>query len=123
MPGVRSSSAAVVFFFFQAEDGIRDDLVTGVQTCALPISPKSQTNRFNPSSRISAGRIRAGRDSAGRIEPIRLGFWSRCRHEFEDNHTAKEEKLVLLWSHPSSLPKMANARASQACRGKAQWIS
>src|SRR5258708_12427209 len=29
---------AVFFFFFQAEDGIRDDLVTGVQTCALPIS-------------------------------------------------------------------------------------
>src|SRR5207244_7645683 len=28
----------VLFFFFQAEDGIRDDLVTGVQTCALPIS-------------------------------------------------------------------------------------
>mgnify|MGYP006982554502 CR=1 FL=1 len=27
-----------VFFFFQAEDGIRDRLVTGVQTCALPIS-------------------------------------------------------------------------------------
>src|SRR5258708_32136281 len=27
-----------MFFFFQAEDGIRDDLVTGVQTCALPIS-------------------------------------------------------------------------------------
>src|SRR5947208_10364335 len=26
-----------IFFFFQAEDGIRDDLVTGVQTCALPI--------------------------------------------------------------------------------------
>src|SRR5207244_6027570 len=30
-------------FFFQAEDGIRDDLVTGVQTCALPIS-SSLTN-------------------------------------------------------------------------------
>src|SRR5260370_18437113 len=26
------------FFFFQAEDGIRDSSVTGVQTCALPIS-------------------------------------------------------------------------------------
>src|SRR5690625_6420236 len=26
-----------VFFFFQAEDGIRDGHVTGVQTCALPI--------------------------------------------------------------------------------------
>src|SRR5260363_475919 len=36
------------FFFFQAEDGIRDDLVTGVQTCALPIYPHhSQTG--NPS--------------------------------------------------------------------------
>src|SRR5258708_1486223 len=30
-----------MFFFFQAEDGIRDDLVTGVQTCALPILPSS----------------------------------------------------------------------------------
>src|SRR5690606_29138678 len=30
-----------VFFFFQAEDGIRDFHVTGVQTCALPISPWS----------------------------------------------------------------------------------
>src|SRR5712675_2775282 len=29
-----------VFFFFQAEDGIRDVAVTGVQTCALPISPR-----------------------------------------------------------------------------------
>src|SRR5256885_9424302 len=28
----------IVFFFFQAEDGIRDYKVTGVQTCALPIS-------------------------------------------------------------------------------------
>src|SRR3989442_2320055 len=28
----------VFFFFFQAEDGIRDADVTGVQTCALPIS-------------------------------------------------------------------------------------
>src|SRR5690349_23155450 len=28
------------FFFFQAEDGIRDLYVTGVQTCALPISPR-----------------------------------------------------------------------------------
>src|SRR2546429_4199078 len=31
----------VFFFFFQAEDGIRDVAVTGVQTCALPISTHS----------------------------------------------------------------------------------
>src|SRR5690349_22499543 len=30
--------ASFFFFFFQAEDGIRDLYVTGVQTCALPIS-------------------------------------------------------------------------------------
>src|SRR5437660_3920507 len=39
----RSSMALIAyvfycFFFFQAEDGIRDGHVTGVQTCALPIS-------------------------------------------------------------------------------------
>src|SRR3989449_3299336 len=32
-----------VFFFFQAEDGIRDVAVTGVQTCALPIWARSFT--------------------------------------------------------------------------------
>src|SRR5256712_3730931 len=31
------SASRVSFFFFQAEDGIRDLIVTGVQTCALPI--------------------------------------------------------------------------------------
>src|SRR2546429_4898151 len=31
------SAAGLIFFFFQAEDGIRDVAVTGVQTCALPI--------------------------------------------------------------------------------------
>ena len=37
--GSRSDDANINFvFFFQAEDGIRDSPVTGVQTCALPIS-------------------------------------------------------------------------------------
>src|SRR2546422_4061230 len=35
----------VSFFFFQAEDGIRDVAVTGVQTCALPICDPRLTNR------------------------------------------------------------------------------
>src|SRR2546427_6632777 len=34
------------FFFFQAEDGIRDLTVTGVQTCALPISLARFAGRF-----------------------------------------------------------------------------
>src|SRR5438552_11461194 len=36
-------------FFFQAEDGIRDDLVTGVQTCALPISEGSESENGSAS--------------------------------------------------------------------------
>src|SRR5690625_6094513 len=32
-----SSASSYILFFFQAEDGIRDGHVTGVQTCALPI--------------------------------------------------------------------------------------
>src|SRR6266516_7123898 len=38
---------SVVFFFFQAEDGIRDRTVTGVQTCALPISGDQAQERLN----------------------------------------------------------------------------
>src|SRR5205823_7151815 len=34
---VPTTSSGCLYFFFQAEDGIRDKLVTGVQTCALPI--------------------------------------------------------------------------------------
>src|SRR2546428_8871886 len=36
----------MLFFFFQAEDGIRDLIVTGVQTCALPICPFTAESRW-----------------------------------------------------------------------------
>src|SRR2546427_4521853 len=38
------------FFFFQAEDGIRDLTVTGVQTCALPIYHQREPERVNRTS-------------------------------------------------------------------------
>src|SRR2546430_7774202 len=41
------------FFFFQAEDGIRDLTVTGVQTCALPIS-KRRAGLIGLPHRVSA---------------------------------------------------------------------
>ena len=40
------------FFFFQAEDGIRDHCVTGVQTCALPISARGVCV-FSPTRAVS----------------------------------------------------------------------
>src|SRR2546427_7437878 len=43
----------MLFFFFQAEDGIRDLTVTGVQTCALPIY---EVGPVGPEVRVSVGR-------------------------------------------------------------------
>src|SRR4030066_1807980 len=64
-----------VVFFFQAEDGIRDSSVTGVQTCALPISRARETGARSPLRRrfirnnrtISPGRARTGVFHSGRF--------------------------------------------------------
>src|SRR5256885_8666275 len=97
----------VFFFFFQAEDGIRDYKVTGVQTCALPISTRLSTSsgRQPPPSRVSSaptrGRIPAARAAlknrgapgtpsrstsatAGRSEERRVG--KECRSRWSPYH-------------------------------------
>src|SRR5256885_8293069 len=54
----------ILFFFFQAEDGIRDYKVTGVQTCALPISRRAGrrtlVTSFGDRGRGAARRRRRG---------------------------------------------------------------
>src|SRR5258708_26051039 len=58
----------VSVFFFQAEDGIRDDLVTGVQTCALPISDQVPIDRRMEEHRRSHDEATlAIKDHAGEI--------------------------------------------------------
>src|SRR5215475_5230299 len=52
-------SCLFFFFFFQAEDGIRDFHVTGVQTCALPISPGSRRSAARRRPRRARRRPRA----------------------------------------------------------------
>src|SRR5207302_2297404 len=96
-----------IFFFFQAEDGIRDFHVTGVQTCALPIFTREskvsipsndlacnllRRRRFDMSrddvcarisERISGTNMAAETGSAGgvseRSEERRVGKERRCR--------------------------------------------
>src|SRR4051794_41338384 len=51
------------FFFFQAEDGIRDGRVTGVQTCALPI--------FTAARELGASRVAVRMDSKLVVEQMR----------------------------------------------------
>src|SRR5690348_17647389 len=50
------------FFFFQAEDGIRDGRVTGVQTCALPISLRREASSRQLEDR--AQRVGGAKDCA-----------------------------------------------------------
>src|SRR5205809_3979786 len=54
-----------IFLFLQAEDGIRDVAVTGVQTCALPISSDSASSGFGWTSTMmpsAPAAIAAGAD-------------------------------------------------------------
>src|SRR5256885_8645009 len=54
-----------LFFFFQAEDGIRDYKVTGVQTCALPISGRELEEGFVQLATSEAGIENVGVDASG----------------------------------------------------------
>src|SRR2546425_3020252 len=85
--------SAIFFFFFQAEDGIRDKLVTGVQTCALPISKpgrrvecaffgRGSGEGQEPGREEPAG-LEAGREPA-RSEERRVG--KECRSRWSPYH-------------------------------------
>src|SRR5438270_9177027 len=90
------------FFFFQAEDGIRDLTVTGVQTCALPIShytsvgSLSQTVGGEDARALTPNRTECERP---RSASIRHGHWP------EDKRPAR---LVL--SHNNSRGRTMDAR-------------
>src|SRR2546426_9608123 len=55
------------FFFFQAEDGIRDYKVTGVQTCALPISFDEKTDLKGPVSLAAVATKPQGENKKSRL--------------------------------------------------------
>src|SRR5690348_18184039 len=77
------SVAPCSFFFFQAEDGIRDGRVTGVQTCALPISEKTWLSR--PTA------LRNSRTRTARSSPTGIGPPTRS-----EEHTSELQSPVHL---------------------------
>src|SRR5439155_19094252 len=83
----RSSVLLSWFFFFQAEDGIRDGHVTGVQTCALPILESTfATSTFsvvNPTRRFYLGGFCVAVVSV-RSEERRVG--KECRSRWAPDH-------------------------------------
>src|SRR3989449_5730559 len=72
----RSAVVTIVFwfFFFQAEDGIRDVAVTGVQTCALPISWRVMVGLVLGFSGlvllVGPGNLFPGSGGGGRVDPL-----------------------------------------------------
>src|SRR5216683_4910634 len=77
------------FFFFQAEDGIRDLIVTGVQTCALPIWRRAKVSVSDSRGTLYWSR-RAGLTAAGRSEERRVG--KECRSRRSPYHSKKKNK-------------------------------
>src|SRR2546425_9367213 len=81
------------FFFFQAEDGIRDKLVTRVQTCALPISLSADEGRRDPRQlrplqrRDRVGSPRTARHGPSRRAPVR---------QRSEEHTSELQSLAYL---------------------------
>src|SRR5947208_13017129 len=92
-------SSCICFFFFQAEDGIRDDLVTGVQTCALPICDggrlPGRRGSLPPSPRSSERRVPRATSSRRdrrreRSEERRVG--KECRSRGAPENEKKKRK-------------------------------
>ena len=79
------------FFFFQAEDGIRDDLVTGVQTCALPISL-----RADPGAGLSQGLHTLDTLPGGFDITLRAATGSQARYIFIADTTVSPTQPVVL---------------------------
>src|SRR5689334_24701037 len=75
-----------VFFFFQAEDGIRDGTVTGVQTCALPISPRPGGGSAR--ARRAGSVERCSIEGVPRLTPTSSG--SAARQRSEERRVGKE---------------------------------
>src|SRR5206468_5601471 len=74
-----SSIGIMFYFFFQAEDGIRDLIVTGVQTCALPIYPDAFQDRRS-SARARPQRPRRDDESESGQADVAAQDLEQARH-------------------------------------------
>src|SRR2546430_3421712 len=85
----RARTIARLFFFFQAEDGIRDLTVTGVQTCALPIYARVVGPRSPPRALARDGQVRPSAARLARVERPRVRGAARGLHRGPDQGSSK----------------------------------
>src|SRR6202050_540507 len=86
-PDARGAAESRRLRFFQAEAGIRDATVPGVQTCALPILSAARSAPRSPRSRPPPGRARAASHRTCRSEERRVG--EECRSPRSPYHSHK----------------------------------
>src|SRR5438093_12759111 len=105
--GVTKRATLLGFFFFQAEDGIRDWSVTGVQTCALPISAffaYESSLIADPEAKKAV------------LDELRQSF-GRIGAALEDRDAAKATRLFAEWANntgPGSFDPESDAYRSMA---------
>src|SRR5207253_8198915 len=68
-------SQSLFDFFFQAEDGIRDGHVTGVQTCALPIYPAMDRFTVPSGAAPSSGKLARTSQLSANRRPVLVPPW------------------------------------------------
>src|SRR5205823_8653178 len=89
----KSDEELLYFFFFQAEDGIRDKLVTGVQTCALPISRLLREPGYSQEPCGNQSTSSKGAAGLGHAQP-RQGQGATGRQERARDARRSEERRV-----------------------------
>src|SRR5207237_4958631 len=95
-----SSFHSLIFFFFQAQDGIRDSSVTGVQTCALPILVAEALG--------GADLAHLSVPSAPRVAAV--------LHEHRRHLRIAEEQLELATAHIAHAERSEERRVGKECR-------
>src|SRR3712207_1280015 len=132
----------VLFFFFQAEDGIRDIGVTGVQTCALPICAAARaTGRSSPSTSgigsatTPSGSARSSRSTAWGTRPRPRSTsapvapsawccatrpWSSCRPAQHRKGHPRPGRTVCCAGVPRGLPVLRHRQPTRNT-GRGRW--
>src|SRR5437762_13960673 len=91
------------FFFFQAEDGIRDTSVTGVQTCALPISTSGGSSQRASHSSSSGQGAAPATDARGTTAGAGKIGRASCRERGEmsgvggSSKKKKNKRIAEVW--------------------------
>src|SRR6266508_6151140 len=132
--------SCVFFFFFQAEDGIRDGHVTGVQTCALPIlglyllaratGNLAAGGTLRLTGLVAANEVVVAAKTAGRIRElaVREGSWVRpgdviARLDREELDAERQHQLALIEQLSAKLRQGREVVTLEGDRGRGRVAS